>query len=254
FADLLDENFRRGGSRSQTHTGNACKPLHIDVLGGVEQFRFDAAAMRDLHQAVGIRAVRRAHYQDQVHVLCHLLARFLAGLGGVAYVVAGWTLDKRKLLPQPRDNFLRVVEAQGRLSKEREFVGVFDFESVHSGYGIYHNGAIRGLTGGTHDLLMVPVADENNGALFTGKLERLEMHLGDQRAGGVNYFQLARLGFLANSRWNAMGAENQYSAVWHFLDGFHKNGAAAAQLLYYVSVMDDFVVHVDWRSIGLQRQ
>ncbi len=51
-----------------------------------------------------------------------------------------------------------------------------------------------------------------------------------------------------------MGAENQHGAVRHFLDGFDKNRAAAAQLLHNVRVMNDLVVHIDGCAIGFQRQ
>ena len=100
---------------------------------------------------------------------------------------------------------------------------------------------------------MVPMTNQNNGALFAGKLQGFEVHLGHQRTGGVNDLQLAGLGFVADRRWNAVGAENQHRAMGNFLNGFHKNRAAPAQLLYDIRVMDNLMVHVDRRAIGFQR-
>ena len=101
---------------------------------------------------------------------------------------------------------------------------------------------------------MISVTDQNYGAPFAGKLQSLEVHLGDQRTGGVNDLQLAGLGFVADRRRNAVGAENQHRAMGNFLNGFHKNRAAPAQLLYDIRVMDNLMVHVDRRAIGFQRQ
>ena len=40
----------------------------------------------------------------------------------------------------------------------------------------------------------------------------------------------------------------------YLFDGFDEDRTAAAQLLYHVCVVDDFVVHVDGRAVGFQRQ
>ena len=105
--------------------------------------------------------------------------------------------DRREFLAQARDDFLGVVEAQRRLRQERKLFGIVDFQSVHGGDGVHHDGAIRGFAGSADDFLVIAVADQNDGALFAGKLERLEVNLGDQRAGGVDHFQGA---ILASSR------------------------------------------------------
>ena len=98
------------------------------------------------------------------------------------------------------------------------------------------------------------MTDQNNGAFFPRKLEGFEMDFGDQRAGGVNDFQLARPGFIADGGRHAVGAENQHGAVRDFFNGFHENGAAAAKLLDDVSVVNNFMVHIDRRAISFQSQ
>src|SRR5438270_3006129 len=76
------------------------------------------------------------------------------------------------------------------------------------------------------------------------------MNLGDQRASGVNDFQLAGFGFVAHRWGHAMSAENQHCAVRNLFNGFDKDRAAAAQLLDHVSVMHDFMVNIHWGTIG----
>jgi hypothetical protein len=80
------------------------------------------------------------------------------------------------------------------------------------------------------------------------------MNLGDQRAGGVDHSQRPGFGFVANRRGNSMSAEYQHCAVGNFIDGFDENGAAAAELLYNIGVMNNLVVDIDRRAISLQRQ
>jgi hypothetical protein len=86
------------------------------------------------------------------------------------------------------------------------------------------------------------------------ELQRLEMHLSDQRASRVDHFQRAVLRFLAHRGRHAVGAEHQHRAVRHVLDGLHKNRPAAAQLLHHVGVMHDFVMDVDRGAVRFQRQ
>ncbi len=114
------------------------------------------------------------------------------------------------------------------MRKKGELARVVDFESIYGGYGVHHDGPVRRFARSADDLLMVAMTDQDNGAFFARKLERFEVNFGDQRASGIDHFQFARLGFLANRRRNTVGAENQHCAVRHFLDGFDKYGAAAA--------------------------
>src|SRR6266481_4314011 len=78
------------------------------------------------------------------------------------------------------------------------------------------------------NLLMVAVADQNNGAPLARKLKRFQENLGDQRAGGIDHFQRAILGFLANGGGNPVSAEDEHAAVRNVLDGFDEDRAAPA--------------------------
>ena len=51
-----------------------------------------------------------------------------------------------------------------------------------------------------------------------------------------------------------MRAENQDRAYWHFFDGFDENRSAAAELIDYVAIVDNFVVNVDWGAVGFKGQ
>src|SRR5207249_6991028 len=79
------------------------------------------------------------------------------------------------------------------------------------------------------------------------------MNLGNQGAGGVNDFKGPRFGFVADSRGHAVGAKNKHRAGRNLLNGFDEDSAAPAQLLDNVGVMNDFMVHIDGRPVGFQR-
>ena len=51
-----------------------------------------------------------------------------------------------------------------------------------------------------------------------------------------------------------MGAKNEHGAMGNFFDGFDKNGAAAAKLLNNISVVNNFMMHVDRRAVSFQGQ
>ena len=80
------------------------------------------------------------------------------------------------------------------------------------------------------------------------------MDLGDEGAGGVDDFERASLGFVANGRRNTVSAEDENSAMRNFFDSFDENGATAAKLLYNIGIVDDFVVNIDGIAVGFEGQ
>ncbi len=87
-------------------------------------------------------------------------------------------MDGGKLLAQTRHDFLRVVETQRGLRQERKLLRIFDFQRVHGGDGIHHDGAVRSFAGSADNFLMVLVTDQNDGALFAGEFQGFEMDFG----------------------------------------------------------------------------
>jgi len=252
LADLLDQNFRSGSASSQAYAFYAIEPRGINVRSRINQFGFDAAALGDFDEAIGIGTVLRANNEDQIHVLCDLFDGFLTILRGVADVVALGADDFGEFLAEAGDDFLRVVKAQGRLREEREFFGIGNFEGVYGFDGIHNDGAVGSFAGCADDFLMILVSDQDDGAILAGEFQCLKMDFGDEWAGGVNNLQRARFGLITNDRGNTVGAENENGAMGHFGNGFDENGAAAAELLDDVGVVDDFVMHVDGRAIGFE--
>ena len=87
LAYLLDQNFGRGSAGGEAERLYAIEPGAIHIVRVFDQPRGDSGALRDFHQAIGIRAVGRADHQDQLHFARESFDGFLAILCGVANVV-----------------------------------------------------------------------------------------------------------------------------------------------------------------------
>ena len=84
---------------------------------------------------------------------------------------------------------------------------------------------------------------------------RLGVHLGDQRAGGVEVEQVARLGGSRHRLRHPMCRKDHgCTGFWDLVQLLHKNGAFGLQVLDHVAVVDDLVAHIDGGAEPLQRQ
>ncbi len=102
---------------------------------------------------------------------------------------------------------------------------------------------------GADHFVVVGVADQDDRIVLTGKANRFQMDLGDQRAGGVDHLKMTLLGLFANRWGNAMGAEDDTRALRHLAQFIHEDRARLAQLIHYVAVVDNLLAHVNRRSI-----
>ena len=82
----------------------------------------------------------------------------------------------------------------------------------------------------------------------------LAVHLGDQRAGGVEREQVAAAGFGRNGARNPVRREDDRLAVVRDLVEFlDENGALLAQAVDHVAVMDYFVADIDRCAMNGER-
>ena len=74
--------------------------------------RFGSQGARDFYKSLGIGAVIRAYYQQQVRIRCHVLDCYLPIFGGVTNILSGRALDVREFLAQSRDDVASLIEAE----------------------------------------------------------------------------------------------------------------------------------------------
>ncbi len=85
------------------------------------------------------------------------------------------------------------------------------------------------------------MADQHQGAAQSAVPLALDVHLGDQRAGGVQHRQTAVGRRFDHRAGDAVGAEDGRRAVRDFRQFVHENGALGLQAIDHMPVMDDLV-------------
>ena len=99
------------------------------------------------------------------------------------------------------------------------------------------------------------MTDEKDVAAMAQMTQRLLVHLGDQRASGVQIEQVETLGLARHGLRHAMGGKDDrlpgFGNLVQFLD---EDGATRLQPLDDVTVVHDLVADIDRRTILLERQ
>ena len=175
-------------------------------------------------------------------------------LRGVADVVLRRRGDLGKPLLQPGDDAVGVVDAERRLREVGHLAFVGHFERGHV-FGRLDQDDRLGRLAHRADHFVVPfVADEQDRVAGLGVLDRLQVDLGHERAGGVDRPQVPLAGHAADFRRNAVGGEQQRRPARHVGQVVDKRHAAAAEMLDHVLVVDDLVIDVDRRRERRQGQ
>jgi len=97
------------------------------------------------------------------------------------------------------------------------------------------------------------MADQHDFATGGGIAPALVVHLGNQRAGGVDYRQTALAGQFFHTLRDTVGAEDGHGARGNLVEFVDEHRAALAQILNHVPVVHDFVPHINRRAVLLQR-
>ena len=100
---------------------------------------------------------------------------------------------------------------------------------------------------------MAGVTDQHHVASGPAMPDNLHVHLGHQRAGGVEYAQTAFAAGVANRPRYAVRAENDRGAVRHLVQFVDEHGARAAQAVDHEAVVHHLVAHVDRSAEALER-
>ena len=176
----------------------------------------------------------------------------LTVLRGVADVVFFRTEDVRIACGEPLDEAPGVVDRQRRLGDVGAAFGV-EREPGDVLLGLDEVDAIGHLPHRAFHLGMPSVADHHDVVALAVQALYFVVHLGHQRAGGVEHGEAARAGPLMDSLGHAVGAEDDHGSVGYLVELFDEDGAARAQRLDHVAVVHDLVAHVDGGAEVLER-
>ena len=121
---VLHQNLRRRGTRRHRHRLHTHQPCRINRLRVVDQVRLCPQVVRNLHQSVRVRTVRRAHHQHHIRAWGHIPHRHLAVLRRIADILRVRSHNIRELHLQRLDNIPRLVQRQRRLRQIRHAIRI----------------------------------------------------------------------------------------------------------------------------------
>jgi hypothetical protein len=96
------------------------------------------------------------------------------------------------------------------------------------------------------------VADQQDVVVLVGEALRLVVHLGDQRAGGVDRLQLTVGSLGVHRRRDAMRGEDDRLALGHLVELLDEDRAARLEVGDDVLVVHDLLAHVDGGAVEVQ--
>ena len=184
--------------------------------------------------------------QDAVRQLAYGI---LAVGGGIADIFAFGAKNGRKALAQGINDSGGIVHTQGGLGHEGQFALIAHRQARHVGF-VFHQINVTAigfvvLPHGAFHFRMASMANQDTFAAFTGIPNDFHMHLGHQWAGRIENLQLTPLGLFLHRFGDTVGTEDNNSVVRHFVQLFHKNRAALAQVFDHIAVMHHFVTDMN---------
>src|SRR6185369_11562332 len=196
--------FRSRGTGGQGYRFRACQPFGPDRSAVLDQIRVGAQVLSDFHQPVRIRAVLRADHQHQVGLFGHVLYRYLPIFRGVADVLSVRSFDVRELLLEGLNDVFCFVEGKRGLGEVGDTVWVWNVEEVDGLRRTHNLGDSRGLAQSADNFVVIQVTYQDEGIALFSELDGLDVNLGYERAGCVDYAQVAGLAGTANFGSDAM--------------------------------------------------
>jgi hypothetical protein len=112
---------------------------------------------------------------------------------------------------------------------------------------------VGGLPGGADDLLVALVADQQDVEVGAGEALGFVVHLGDQRAGGVDGLQVALGGRRVHRGRDPVRGEHHDGSLGDLVGLLDEHRTGRGQGIDHMPVVHDFVTHVDGSAVFLQR-
>ena len=219
----------------------------------VDQIGVGALAVGDLDESIRIRARFRADDEHERRLLADALDRVLAVLGRVADVRRGRADEIGDALAESIDHVGGVVEGKSRLGQVGELLALLQLERLDVLGGLDEDDRVRGLPHRALDLDVAGVPDERDLVAAPGIATRLGVHLGDERAHGVDDLEPAFLALLVDLRRHSVSREDDERTLGHLVLRLDEDGSPLFEVAHDVHVVDDLVADVHRRAVALQQ-
>ena len=151
------------------------------------------------------------------------------------------------------DDLHGLVDRQRGLRQPDHLVLVADRHVVHRIDPVDQLHVLGRLPGGTDDLLVALVADQQDVVVVTGEPPGLVVHLGNQRAGGVDGVQVPLGGLDVHRRRDAVRREHHDGPLGNLVGLLDEHRAGLLQGVDHMPVVHDLVAHVNRGTVLFQR-
>ena len=253
FDDLAHEDLGHGRAGGQAHGAGSLEPCLFELVGLVDAVGGAGPGLeRDLNEAHGVRGVRRADDDHDVHLGRDVLDGALAVLGGVADVVRRRVDELREALAQAVHGLAGLVDGERGLGDPHDARGVAHDDVIDLVGGADDLDVVGGLAKRALDLLVALMAHQDDVVVFLREAHGLAVHLGHERAGRVDRGEVAGGGGLVDGRGDAVRGEDDAGALGHLVGLLDEDRAALGQRLDDELVVDDLLAHVDGRAVELE--
>ncbi len=249
-----DQFLGNRGPAGDPDGGGGVQPSVVDLAGVVHQVgRTRAGVPGHLDEADRVGRVRRSHDDHHVRLPRDDLDGGLPVLRGVADVVARRVDEPREALAQRGDRLHGLVDRQRRLGEPHHLGRVTHADPGSALRAVDQPHPVRRLAGSADDLLVTLVADQQDVIAAGREAPGLVVHLGDERAGGVDGPQAALLGRLPHFGCDAVRGEDDDAAFGHLVDVLYEDGTAFFELVDHMRVVYDLLAHVYRRAEPAKR-
>ena len=253
FDDLAHEDLGHGRAGGEAHGAGSLEPGFLELVGLVDSVGGAGPGLeRDLDEAHGVRGVRRADDDHDVHLGRDVLDGALAVLGGVADVVRRRVDELREALAQAVHGLAGLVDGERGLGDPHDARGVAHDDVIDLVGGANDLDVIGGLAKRALDLLVALMAHQDDVVVFLREAHGLAVHLGHERAGRVNRGEVAGGSGLVDGRGDAVRGEDDAGTLGHLVGLLDEDRAALSQRLDDELVVDDLLAHVHGRTVELE--
>ena len=253
FDDLAHEDLGHGRAGGEAHGAGTLEPGFLELVGLVDAVGGARPGLeRDLDEAHGVRGVRRADHDHDVHLGRDEFHGTLAVLGGIADVVRRRVDELREALAQAVHGLAGLVDGERGLGDPHDARGVAHDDALDLVGGAHDLNMIRRLAERALDLLVALMPHQDDVVVLLRETHGLAVHLGHERAGRVDRGEVAGGGGLVNGRGDAVRGEDDARPLGHLVGLLDEDRAALGQRLDDELVVDDLLAHVHGRAVELE--
>src|SRR5579862_4211031 len=182
----------------------------------------------------------------------NILDSRLAILGGLADVLRKRADNVRELFLEGLDNIASFVERKRCLCQIGNTIWIRNFKRLNFPGARYYRRDVRRLAQSALNFIVIAMANKHQRIALLRELDCFDVNLGDERAGGVNHFEIALFRLVAHCRRNPMCTVDDAHSRRNLVDVVDENCALFGQLVDDKAIVDNLLANIDGSAKGFE--